>query len=709
MFSNQADELLTTHDYIESVSYLRANDKVLGDYSLNYLRYRLLSELPESEKALTDILHYESRHAMIDVYDTLMTILASQLQPTLPNDIIEGLVGLESQIADPAFTVIVSAYDPSCIRVVEPNAFLTAYDSSFAGDYATSLELSIQLIKKYPRYFGCYQLAAMSMASIEAEMPSAIRFSLTQNKLLEALRDWYSSNSDRKQALETLRRFARLFAGTSMGWSLHAFIESYDGSFAPLCSDRVFLLATPTQVPQHSLSLPEGECAKAFLNAFSGHGINEINLKALHALCDPSEDQRITDLEFPFPSRKRHLEAVVAAKEGKFAMACNLLVSLRREFPEYYFSRPETQILESSCLFEIERFEEAAMLTGSLYATNPNAVPPAQLKNFQALVTDEDRDVASDNICWAIITEALRRNEDVSITLDRVHDFVSDYIESQGCKLPTELLRSSLESLDPVKFAFFRDCCRPEVMESSIWIESQQELFQERLELCERIRDHVGVPLGIEGEIGSLMRKLAVIDITQRIERSKIFVDREKIGERVPDSLRDTIRRLLTIVALKSNEVKQGLKLLGMPDREGGKVVVVSVDSGLELFRNVFDHLREQYLFSPELGLDANLSQSIRHGPIISGIRTIFDKSRLVTRRNSDGAYAENDYWIAMLSDASIEQRDIQGALTQFSQHVDRFIQYVRSEAIQIRSESSKAGSFISTLMTASLSKFWSV
>ncbi len=301
------------------------------------------------------------------------------------------------------------------------------------------------------------------------------------------------------------------------------------------------------------------------------------------------------------------------------------------------------------------------MLTGSLYATNPNAVPPAQLKRFQSIITDDEREVAQDNICWAIIAEALRRNEDVSINLDRVHDFVSDYIESQGFQLPTELLRESLETLDHVKFAFFRDCCRPEIMESSIWIENQQELFKERLELCEKIRDHVGQPPGIEGEIGLLMRKLAVIDITQRIERSKIFVDCEKIGERVPDSLRDTIRRLLTIVALKSNEVQQGLKLLGMPDRDGGKVLVVSVNSGFELFRNVFDTLKDQYLFSPELGLDANLSQSIRHGPIISGIRTIFDKSKFVTRKNSDGAYADNEHWVSTFTEAAPEQKEIQG------------------------------------------------
>ncbi len=694
MFSNQADELLTTHDYNESVSYLRANDKELGDYSLNYLRFRLLSELPISDKAATDILHYESRHSLLDVYDTLTVILAGRIDRSLPADIVEGLVSLATLIKDPSIALIASAYSPSSTSLGDYPHFLNAYDTAFSGDYTESFATSIDLIESHPRYFGAYQLAAMCMASTRTELPVEYKFSITQRKLIEALRDWYSSESDRKQALEQLRRLARLFAGTIMGWSLHAFIESYDGSFSSLCSDRPFLLAAPTQLPQHALRMSEGKRSAAFLDAFGSTTISESTLRALRVLCDPDAEDEIAKINFPFPSRKKHLEAVVAAQDGKFSIACSLLVNLRIEFPEYYFSRPETQILESECLFEIERFEEAAMLTGSLYATNPNAVPPAQLKRFQSIITDDEHEVAQDNICWAIIAEALRRNEDVSVNLDRVHDFVSDYIESQGFQLPTELLRESLETLDHVKFAFFRDCCRPEIMESSIWIENQQELFKERLELCEKIRDHVGQPPGIEGEIGLLMRKLAVIDITQRIERSKIFVDCEKIGERVPDSLRDTIRRLLTIVALKSNEVQQGLKLLGMPDRDGGKVLVVSVNSGFELFRNVFDTLKDQYLFSPELGLDANLSQSIRHGPIISGIRTIFDKSKFVTRKNSDGAYADNEHWVSTFTEAALQQKEIQGAFTQFSQDVDRFIQYVRSDAIQIRSDNCKSGLF---------------
>lgn len=694
MFSNQADELFTTHDYTKSVSYLRAKDQELGEYQLNYLRFRLLSELPISDKASTDILHYESRHSLLDIYDTLMVILAGQINRLLPPDIVEGLVTLENLVDDPSIALVASAYNPASMKLARYPQFLTAYDAAFSGNYEQSFDISIRLIESHPRYFGAYQLAAMCMASTKKELPGDNSFSITQRKLIEALRDWYSSESDRKQALELLRRLARLFAGTIMGWSLHAFIDSYDGNFSSLCSDRPFLLAAPTQIPQHALRLPEEERSASFLNAFGSVAISEPTLRALKVLCSRNIEDQIAQIAFTSASRKKHLEAVVAAQEGKFSIACSHLVSLRLTFPEYYFSRPETQILESDCLFAIERFEEAAMLTGSLYATTPNAVPPAQLKRFQSIITNDEREVARENICWAIIAEALRRNEDMTINLDRVHDFVSDYIESRGHKLPTELLRDSLDSLDHVQFAFFRDCCRPEIMESSIWIENQQELFKERLELCERIRDHVGQPPGIEGEIGLLMRKLAVIDITQRIERSKIYVDCEKIGERVPDSLRDTIRRLLTVVALNNNEVQQGLKLLGMPDREGGKVLVVTVNSGLELFRSVFETLRDQYLFSPELGLDANLSQSIRHGPIISGIRTIFDKSKFVTRKNSDGAYADNEFWTATILDTGLEQTEIQGAFTQFSQDVDRFIQYVRSEAIQIRSENCKAGLF---------------
>ncbi len=344
MFSNQADELLTTHDYNESVSYLRANDKELGDYSLNYLRFRLLSELPISDKAAIDILHYESRHSLLDVYDTLTVILAGQIDRSLPTDIVEGLAGLAKLIKDPSIALIASAYSPSSTSLGEYPYFLSAYDSAFSGDYTESFCTSIRLIESHPRYFGAYQLVAMCMASTRSELPVEYKFSITQRKLIEALRDWYSSESDRKQALEQLRRLARLFAGTIMGWSLHAFIESYDGSFSSLCSDRPFLLAAPTQLPQHALRLSERKRSTAFLDAFRSTTISDSTLRALRVLCDPGAEDEIAKINFPFPSRKKHLEAVVAAQEGKFSIACSLLVNLRIEFPEYYFSRPETQI-----------------------------------------------------------------------------------------------------------------------------------------------------------------------------------------------------------------------------------------------------------------------------------------------------------------------------------------------------------------------------
>ena len=79
--------------------------------------------------------------------------------------------------------------------------------------------------------------------------------------------------------------------------------------------------------------------------------------------------------------------------------------------------------------------------------------------------------------------------------------------------------------------------------------------------------------------------------------------------------------------------------------------------------------------------MDANLSQSIRHGPIISGIRSIFDKSKLVTRKSKSGHYQPNTYWSERIGNSEIE---CEAAFAEFSTEIDQFIRHIRDREIQI-------------------------
>jgi len=695
MFSLKAELTLSHVDYEDLLHFLNS-EGVIGQYALNYLRYRLRSELPTDDQRWTDILHYESRHSLLDIYDTFLILLCTRNPVNIPDDVKPFLSTLGKELNCGIFQ---SAARYICLDAGRSESrfhdnYHAMVKEAFNGHFDASLAHSLDAIADDPRFFCAYNIAALSAAHLENDLTLERAAPAPSRDVLEAVSEWYRPFANRIEAMEKLRRLARFHSGTPLGWGIQNFVESNDGEFTPLNAERIPTISSPVALPVQILNFSDEAFARSLLASMFTETAPSFLGKSLKAIMDGGDLGAIEQrLESESLERRLHISAILAAMRNEHAIASDYLSRLRLNHATYYAVRPDVQLLEATELFEVDEIESAAAITAKLYAINPQSVPPKLLQKFGPLVLDEDRNVQRDNIAWPIIATALRNSHYPQLTIDRVHDFVSDYIEANGCTLPTELLSKNGTTLSQQEIVFMQECCTADIMESSIWIGSKESLFKERLALCETIRAILKTPpTGIEGEIGLLMRKLAVLDITQRIERSRIYVDTDRIKERLPDSLTDTATRLLAIVAISNREVNRSLKLLGMPNREGGSVVLVAVDRGQELFGMVFERIREQYLFSPELGLDANLSQSIRHGPIITGIRSIFDKSELITRKSASGEYQENKQWQSSLNLPTATRDVIGKAFSQLAASVDAFIQNVRMNEIQIVSKDTPNG-----------------
>lgn len=696
IFSMRAELAISQADFEESLQFLDSALDEINDYGLNYLKYRLRYELPSEEQPWTDVLHYESRHALIDLYDAFVALVCGPAFRLFPEDAMDRLQALSVELQCPTLSVAAA-----CITLSETGDASAVYakyqqmsEQAFNGDFRSAMDTAINEIKRDPRYFSAYQIAGLCAAHLDCTESLGSLVSGPCLKVLEATAQWYHAFSDRIDAMEKLKRLARFHAGTVLGSGIYHFVRLQDGDFDPSHANRLSAISSPTILQQFALNYETPDIGTRYLETFFSGDRPRFFVQSLRRLCgDESAAETEVCTDDVIEARQLHVKAVVASKQNDHAVACGCLNKLRTEYGDYYLVRPEAQLLEANSLFAVKDIEGAAKLTAQLYAIKPQSVPPRLLQLFGPLIVDEDRTFSTSNIAWPIIATALRNVGVLHLSIDRVHDFVSDYIEGQGGELPTDLLKNREADLEPQELVFLRDCCTADIMESSIWIANQETLLRERLSLCETIRSMMNSPpVGIEGEIGLLMRKLAVLDITQRIERSRIYVDTDRIKERLPDSLTDTATRLLVTVAFNNKELNRSLKLLGMPNREGGSVVLVSVNRGQELFRSIFERICEQYLFSPELGLDANLSQAIRHGPIISGIRSIFDKSELITRKSASGEYQENSHWQNLLNLSQTERSVVNKAFTQLAASVDAFIQSVRLAEIQILSKENPDG-----------------
>jgi hypothetical protein len=65
-----------------------------------------------------------------------------------------------------------------------------------------------------------------------------------------------------------------------------------------------------------------------------------------------------------------------------------------------------------------------------------------------------------------------------------------------------------------------------------------------------------------------------------------------------------------------------------------------------DLFQAMIINLRDEFISSAEHGLDGYLSVRIRHGTLVSQLRSPLEAANLITKKHSEtGAYYSNEHW----------------------------------------------------------------
>jgi hypothetical protein len=190
-----------------------------------------------------------------------------------------------------------------------------------------------------------------------------------------------------------------------------------------------------------------------------------------------------------------------------------------------------------------------------------------------------------------------------------------------------------------------------------------------------------------------LSHRSAVRDLIREADRSRVFVDTNGIEKALPEVTRERAFRCASLFLLRDDNLRKCLDIAGLDLASLGKSKVVFLDEGFKLFKTIFFDLREAFLGSTQYGLDANLSQRIRHGTLAGEIRSHFESHHLVTYVDASGSYSQPSHWlhrIASLSEG--EKASLYDAVCNLSMATDNTIALVRNEWIQIRSENGPAG-----------------
>lgn len=355
----------------------------------------------------------------------------------------------------------------------------------------------------------------------------------------------------------------------------------------------------------------------------------------------------------------------IFARSNQWWEAAELAARKRVDYPGFRRELPLKPILTGIPWRQLRDYESNARLSIALY-----------------MAIAEDLDTRETDLP-AMMRQALRR-------LLKSHNAVS------FASLDQEAL-----GITQSEYVFFlRHVCVETYIIGNPYINTSKALAEERIQICQRLAavDAQNAPQYNE-EIRQLTYRLELQEGVDSFDRSRVFINRDGIRRWAKRTLTEDFMRFQTLIDMDGDSMaalQDAIsKLRGnapIPDA----LLRVPLSEADKLLVDMLVRLRDQYVSSPEDGLDVFLSLRVRHGSLSGNVRGPLEEEGLLTLKDeATGTYGPNKIWAERLAPAGLtEQEKVNEAFGGFSDAIDSAIQHVIRDVIQLRSREKPEGAF---------------
>lgn len=646
--------------------------------------------VPGDDEQLASFLREASCLPVVDRYvalrRTIMTAAAAQNSIEVRQGLAAATAVLARFVSDPWIAVVRGQLgEKSPTANDAASELLNCLDLYTAGDYLACVAAARQAIDNDPLRVDFHELYVR--ASIRAGgqwepigAPGSILRDVSDT--LQTYWRWSDGALDAIKALETK---VILLAGLQLGERLVRLLPS-SSALRSETSEHFHLIASPCPTPRLPLGFGDARAARGLLRRLRARCDASITLDAFAAVLLPDELVGSAVAAVP-PGRMARLRALAALADGRHADAYMQLEGVTAA-DESIVDSEEITAMQMQAYLGLDWIEECVSLIARVYVEHPAMLLNMPLAGVFDRLSPE-RLAAFPGIDVPLVLLAIQVYSSPSVESYQIYVAVDEYLASRGCQRPTQLRRhygdvtaEPGEDL-PKLVEFLRGACATHIMDHSPVFTSQQDLENERIEVCAWLGelDPVRKP-EYDDEQVRLVKAQTIRQAIRRVERSKVYVDIGGIRRANANKLIDDFAKLQEL-----SRVEGRLRRLAA---QGDSVVLVKARAGLvvPLFLDVFRRMTHEFLRSDAHGLDANLSIRIRHGTLIGQMRGHFERSRLVTARDSRrDEYERNDYWLEGDSIPAELHERMDARLQQFSRAIDRTIEVVKDEWLQIRTE----------------------
>ncbi|MBC2853535.1 hypothetical protein [Cetobacterium sp. 2G large] len=279
--------------------------------------------------------------------------------------------------------------------------------------------------------------------------------------------------------------------------------------------------------------------------------------------------------------------------------------------------------------------------------------------------------------------------EDYELDSFKEFETYEDFLRFCEIEKPLELIKIDEKiKIDSKKMNYFlENVCSIENMERSIYFDSEVEIIDERMGICQYLVKKNNSSKLVDEILNLNKQKIFEQGIAQ-LNDGKINLNIDEIKKITIEELGDKFKIYKTTQELGLNIVEdffEPLKLFQIQDSE------IKTLETTNLLHMIIREIRDILILNEKFGLDTCLSTQIRHGIIVNALRSVFEDLKLITRKGKSGEYLENEYWLSnyglVLESGDSNAEKLSRILKGTSKKIDELALSIKNELIQINTE----------------------
>ncbi|WP_416865760.1 MAG: hypothetical protein ACMVP2_26015 [Imperialibacter sp.] len=680
----------------------KQRQQVLSNYFLFRLNYfeNLVIEQPEYA------LYLESNFSVVDRYLTFIQVVVSLLCSKSSQDqhvatVRPFVVKLCRIINDPRLKNICLLLGDK-VETSEDNKsdVVEVKELFFDGNFTACFKHAHLTVKQAPYKIEAIEYLIKSCIILNCPIPTIGNSKSLVNIILQRLKDIFTLSNDYDLAMYEMNKIAKSIA-----------CPIWCGRLVKILNDF-----QPVGLKQYNFELHSELMAEYLSTNLSQHLEDS---KAIENFCKahesfkPYSSSAYTDFRLKKTkerSQKKSLfnslnEVKWFESQGCLNEATDILEEIEcsseiRELLTVKFVFIEIVKAKARVYHASKRTSEAIELICHAIISDEKIISALYNQELLQNVFNSKDSIILSNICVPILARVYEPDQ-----INNIWIAYDNFMYENGYTFPTELFNSDFVNSDLKRF-FLSYVCIQDVYDSSPFFTSPEHLDNERIEICNYLcLIDPEQKNGYINEITEIETRTLIKRGIKEIDESKIYVDTVGIKREISNEVKERFARGRELYKLKKEQIEYLLEmsssvlLLYVPKKDDERGVVKFDESTtkelgianhphFENFKETFLLIRDRFISSNEFGLDSYISIRIRHGTLLGEIRSIFDRYKLITKRNSyTKQYEPNDYWIEKLCQNQTNSASVKDQFNIFSAAVDELSEEIKNSHLQIKTE----------------------